>query len=328
MGEESQPMPEKPCIAFYWCASCGGCEEAVVDIAEKILEVADAVDIGFWPVALDFKKADVESVPDGYYAACFINGAVRTSEQEEMVRLLRRKSQLVFAFGACAHLGGVPGLANLVSGEEIIDYVYFRSPSTENQERTIPQAEWNEQGFSLELPRFFDRVNTLDQVIDVDYYIPGCAPPPDIVIQVFDALIGGSLPPKGTVLSPGKALCSTCHLNDTKPEKLAITELKRPHLTPIDPDKCFLIQGLICLGPATRAGCGERCIRAGMPCRGCFGPPDNVFDQGLSMLSALASILDYPPEDMAGLDKIVEKLHDQAGLFYRFSVPSSLFDKK
>ena len=49
-------MPDKPKIAFYWCASCGGCEEAVVDLAEGLLDVVAAADIVFWPVALDFKR--------------------------------------------------------------------------------------------------------------------------------------------------------------------------------------------------------------------------------------------------------------------------------
>jgi len=95
----------KPKVAFYWCASCGGCEEAVVDLNEDLLKVADAVEIVLWPVALDFKRKDVEALRDGEVAVSFINGAVRTEEQEEMVELLREKSDLVVAFGACAHLG-------------------------------------------------------------------------------------------------------------------------------------------------------------------------------------------------------------------------------
>ena len=79
---------EKPKIAFYWCASCGGCEEAVVDVAEQILDVVAGADIVFWPVALDFKRSDVEQMPDGSILATFLNGAIRTSEQEEMAGLL------------------------------------------------------------------------------------------------------------------------------------------------------------------------------------------------------------------------------------------------
>ena len=105
-------MPTKPKIGLYWCASCGGCEEAVVDLAEDILGVVEAVDIVLWPCAMDFKKSDVEAMPDKSIVATLLNGAIRTSEQEEMARLLRRKSQYLIAYGACAHLGGIPGLAN------------------------------------------------------------------------------------------------------------------------------------------------------------------------------------------------------------------------
>ena len=129
---------EKPKIAFYWCASCGGCEEAVVDLAEEILDVVAAVDIVFWPVALDFKRHDVEQMSDGSILATFLNGAVRTSEQEEMAELLRRKSKLLVAFGSCSHLGGIPGLANLFTRESILQAVYFDAPTTENPNGVMP----------------------------------------------------------------------------------------------------------------------------------------------------------------------------------------------
>ena len=122
-------MSDKPKVAFYWCASCGGCEEAVVDLAEKLLDVAAAVDIVFWPVAIDTKKSDVEAMDDGEILATFVNGAIRTTEQEEMVQLLRRKSQVLLAFGSCAHMGGIPGLANQWDRETILDLVYRKTPS-------------------------------------------------------------------------------------------------------------------------------------------------------------------------------------------------------
>ncbi len=73
---------DKPKVALYWCASCGGCEEAVVDLAEDLLKVVEAVDIVFWPVALDFKKSDVESLPDGDIAVSFINGGSASDNLE------------------------------------------------------------------------------------------------------------------------------------------------------------------------------------------------------------------------------------------------------
>jgi len=76
-------MSAKPKVAFYWCASCGGCEETVVDLNADVLKVVDAVDIVLWPVALDFKRKDIEAMADGEIAVSFINGAVRLSEQQE-----------------------------------------------------------------------------------------------------------------------------------------------------------------------------------------------------------------------------------------------------
>ena len=106
-------MSDKPKVAFYWCASCGGCEEAVVDLAEGILDVVGAIDIVMWPVAMDFKRKDIEAMADGSIVVTFLNGAIRTTEQEEMAHILRRKSKFMIAFGACAQLGGIPGLANM-----------------------------------------------------------------------------------------------------------------------------------------------------------------------------------------------------------------------
>lgn len=319
--------PEKPKVAFYWCASCGGCEEAVVDLAEDILKVTAAVDIVFWPVALDFKKKDVEAMEDGSIAVSFINGAVRLSEQEEMVKLLRKKSGLVVAFGSCSHLGGIPGLGNFWNKETIFDYAYHKSPSTDNPDGTVPlEKSTLEDGKELTLPRFYDTVYTLDQVIDVDYYLPGCAPPKDLIMNAVTAILEGKLPPKGTVLSPNKCLCEDCDRNDSKPEKLTIKEVKRPWEVEMDNEKCFLAQGIICMGPATRSGCGERCIHGNMPCRGCFGPTDQVSDQGAKFLAGFAALLDS--DDPEEIDKIVDTIDDPAGTFYRFSLPSSILRRK
>ncbi|MFP3975266.1 MAG: oxidoreductase [Dehalococcoidia bacterium] len=321
----------KPKVAFYWNASCGGCEETVVDLNEDILKVADAVDIVLWPVALDFKRKDVEALADGEIAVSFINGSIRLEEQEDMVKLLRQKSGLVVAFGACAHIGGIPGLGNFWNRETIFDRAYKEVPSVENPEGTLPQEKTTVDGCELTLPEFYDTVKTLDQTIDVDYYLPGCPPPPDLVMNAINAILQGDLPEKGSVLAPAKALCDTCPRRDSKPEKISISEVKRPWEIKMDPETCFLAQGVICLGPATRSGCGETCIRANMPCRGCFGPVDGVADQGARALSAIASILGLEGEENMpeqDVQKLVDQIVDPAGTFYRFGLPASLLRRK
>jgi len=321
----------KPKVAFYWNASCGGCEEAVVDLAEDILKVVDAVDIVFWPVALDFKKKDVEALKDKEIAVSFINGAIRTEEQEEMVKLLRQKSGLVVAFGSCAHIGGIPGLANFADRDEIFERAYKTTESTNNSEGIFPNVKTKVTEGELTLPLFFDTVKTLDQTVDVDYYVPGCAPPPDIIMDAVNAILGGSLPEKGSVLSPNKALCDECDRNESKPEKLEIAEFKRVHEIEIDPEKCFLAQGIICMGISTRSGCGQRCINVNMPCRGCFGPLDGIKDFGLRTMAGIASIFALENEEKLSeeeLEKLMDKLVDPAGLFYMYSLPSSILRRK
>ncbi|NWF76728.1 MAG: oxidoreductase [Nitrospirae bacterium] len=316
----------KPKVAFYWCASCGGCEEAVVDLAENILKVVEAVDIVLWPVAMDFKIKDIEVLKNGEIAVSFINGAIRTEEQEHVSKLLRKKSGLVIAFGSCAHIGGIPGLANFSNRSKIFDWVYKDAPSVKNPGFILPQEKIEVKEGDLNLPMFYDTVYTLDQVIDVDYYIPGCAPPPDIIMNAVEALLSGKLPQKGAVLAPDKALCDTCKRKATKPENPVIKEFKRVHEIMLDQNRCFLDQGVICLGPATRDGCGERCINANMPCRGCFGPTSRVLDQGAKILSAISSLLNVNEEDQ--IKMAIDSIADPAGIFYFYSLPASLLRRR
>ena len=319
-------MADKPKVAICWLGSCGGCDEAVVDINEAILDVAAAIDIILWPVALDYKYHHVEAMADGDIVLSIINGHVRNSEQEEVAKLLRKKSHLVLAFGACACFGGTPGMANLRTREDIFNWVYRESPTVVNPAGIYPQPKSQVNGRELTLPAIFDQVYALNQIIDVDYYLPGCPPPPDLIINAVNAVLEGKLPPRGTTLAPKKALCDTCPRNKTKPDKIAVTEFKRIHEVEADPNVCFLAQGIVCLGPAIRTGCGEACININIPCRGCFGPVDGVTDSGAKFLSSLASIIDAESEDE--IKKVVETIADPAGYAYRFSAPLSTLVKK
>jgi len=298
----------------------------VVDLAEDILKVVEAVDIALWPVALDFKLKDVQAWEPGEVTVAFINGAVRLSEQLEWVKLLREKCPVVIAFGSCAHLGGIPGLGNYVTREQILANKYHNSVTVDNPEGTLPQPEASQNGYDLELPAFFKDVKPLDAVIDVDYYLPGCPPPPDLIFQAVEAILKGELPPKGSVIAPEKSLCESCRLNETKPETLSIKEFKRVATSTPDPDECFLAQGYICMGPATRSGCGERCINGNMPCRGCFGPTPEAMDMGAKMLSTLGSLGEADTEEES--QALADSAADLVGTLYRFSLPVSLLQRR
>lgn len=316
----------KPKVGFYWCASCGGCEEAIVDLAEDLIGVTAAIEIVFWPCAMDFKRSDVERLADGEITATFLNGAIRSEEQEEMARLLRRKSQVLVAYGACAQLGGIPGLANQYSRETMMRFYFDDGPSTVNPEHVRPRAVSEVNGGELELPRLHQVVRALDQVVSVDYYLPGCPPTPKLTRQAIEALLAGNLPVRGTVLSPDTALCDECPRRDSKPTDVAFTEFRRPHLTRLDPDLCFLAQGVVCMGPATRAGCEAQCTCGNMPCSGCFGPTSRVRDQGAKILSSLAANVEA--KDVPGIDRALAGVPDPVGTLYRYGLARSLLRRR
>jgi F420-non-reducing hydrogenase small subunit len=313
-------------LAVYWAAACGGCCVSVLDVHEKLFDVIAAADLVFWPIALDIKYKDVEDMPDNYIDVTLFNGAVRNSENEHMARLLRRKSRILVAYGSCAHLGGIPGLANFSTKEEIFRRVYQETESTVNPDNIQPLAEYEVKEGILNLPVFYNDVRSLAQVVDVDYFLPGCPPQTERLIEVFVAIVSGAvLPPAGSVIGADtKTQCDECIRKKT--ENKRIKKFYRPWEIADDGISCFMEQGVLCMGPATRSGCGYRCIKGNAPCRGCYGPASGVTDPGAKMMSAIASIIDEKePEEIS---RVLEDVVDPAGLFYRFGLPTSLIRRK
>jgi len=324
-SDPSNPKP-KIKLAIYWGAACGGCCVSVLDTHEKLLDIVAAADLVFWPIALDFKYKDVEAMPDQSIDLTLFNGAIRNSENKHMAEVLRKKSKVLVAYGACAYMGGIPGLANFHSKEEIFKRVYEESESTLNPEKIRPVTETEVKEGKLEIPEFYNDVYTLNQVVDVDYFIPGCPPQSERLIEVFSAVVTGiGLPPKGSVVGAlEKTNCDECLRKKT--DNKVIKRFYRPWEIQDDKETCFLEQGIICMGPATRGGCGVRCVVGNSPCRGCYGPPPNSTDPGAKMMSAIGTMIDANcPEE---IDEIIETIVDPAGLFYRFSLPGSILGRK
>ena len=198
-------------LACYWACGCGGCDVSILDTDLKVLDLAAAADIVFWPIAVDFKEADVEALPDGSIDLCLFNGSIRNEENLSMALLLRKKSRVLVAFGTCAYVGGIHGLINTTTTARIMETVFSGVPSMDNPERSVPLLRTTLPEGSLSLPRLFDTVRSLDQVVEVDYYVPGCPPAASRVGEIIDVYLSGSMPPRGTVLGASmKALCDTC----------------------------------------------------------------------------------------------------------------------
>ena len=297
-------------IAMYWGAGCGGCDVSLLGIHEKLLDLLDDIEIVFWPCATDFKYEDLEKMPDRSIDIAFYNGAIRTEENEKMAKLLRKKSKILVAYGSCAIEGCVIGLANLYSREEIFNAVYLNNETTKNDEKLLPKAG------ELELPEFLPHLKTLSQVVKVDASIPGCPPMKPVLEEALDALLHGK-----TTFGKEVALCDECPRKDSKPEKIEIERFYRWHEKEDNGD-CFLAQGIICMGPATRAGCQGECIAANIPCTGCMGPTPKVRNQGAAMLSAIASLLGEIDEEKE--EEILDSIYDMIGTFYKYTTAKLL----
>lgn len=318
-------MSTKPKLAMYWAASCGGCEIAVLNIGEKILEVDANFEIAFWPVAIDVKYKDLEAMEDGSILVTLWNGSIRNNENEHMAHLLRRKSKFLVSFGSCAAEGCIPGLANLSPMRELFETAYH-TITTDNPQGIHPQPLTHVPEGDICIPVLNPVLKTLDQVVFVDYYIPGCPPESHQVISVIDLLIHSlngkaRLPHRGSVIGAGNStVCDEC---TRKRNVKMIKEFKRiQEIAPADPELCLLEQGLPCNGPATRSGCNARCPQVGAQCIGCYGPAEGVIDYGARLITAFASIIDATkPEE---IERILDGIPDPAGQVYRFNLAGSL----
>jgi F420-non-reducing hydrogenase small subunit len=316
----------KPKLAFYWGAACGGCEEAFIDIGESLLDVVDKIDLVFWPVAMDIKEADIDDIDR--INITFISGAIRNSDQEHVIKKLRAKSDLMIAFGTCACFGGMAGgLGNLLSKEDMLNRAFIEIPTVYNPDNILPCEKTKVGNDELQLPELFSTAHSLQQIVDVDFFIPGCSVPKDLVLYAVEHLLSGELPSKGSYLIPfHQNLCEPCERKDTLPAagELKVIVAKRPHEIIIDPKICFLAQGLICMGISTNAGCGwestGRCIRVNVPCRGCFGPTAENPDQGMATLISLSNMMD--PNNIEQSEKFVDSIVDPEGTMYRYCLIS------
>lgn len=236
-----------------WLCDCGGCHVALVDLHEKILKVLESVEILKCPVLMDEKNYPEADIG-------ILTGSIRTEHDRHAALAMRKKCRTIIAFGTCAVYGGLHGAGLAHTREEIMDHVYRRSPTTRTD--FLP----NNSVSGLE-----KMVTPIDEVIDVDLYLPGCPPHPHFIFAGLSALIEQRTPKAGK-----ESVCAGCRRTMARTEVAAIREITDG--VP-DNDTCFLSQGYICQGSVTLDRCLAPCPNHGIPCSGCAGPTMQVLTE-------------------------------------------------
>ncbi|WP_028583860.1 NADH-quinone oxidoreductase subunit B family protein [Desulfogranum mediterraneum] len=321
-------MAAKVKTAFLLAGGCAGCEMSVVDLSEVLVDVLESIEIVFWaPTVADVKYCDLEEMEDNSIDVAFVDGMIRNTENEHTVKVLRAKSKVLVAFGACATLGGIGALGDLHTKEELFKQAYQDSFSTDNPDGVMPSPEYLLDGkYELTIPALLDNCATVDQIVDVEYYVGGCPPHPKFVGQILTSLLAGELPPPGSWITSGKAVCDSCSRNPVRngQERLPVGEIKRTIDGTPDPDTCLLQQGYMCFGPVTQGDCEGSCLNVNMPCRGCGGPLPGIKDFGARCVSTIASSM----ADDAAVDQFIDKYNDMAKMFYRYAHTAGSLNRK
>ena len=275
-------------VAEEWLNSCSGCEVSILNIGDALLDLLTEIELVHIPVLMDHKyygqtgEREQLEIPEAEVG--IVSGGVRNEEHLEVAEEMRRKCRVLIALGTCATHGGIPALINLFNNEDLCNRVY-RTTETTDPADTPHEV----------VPPLLDRVYALDEKVQVDIYLPGCPPHPDTIAGAVLALLKGEPP-----ALPGKSVCDTC---PTIREGKGVVKQVRRYIQnalydagrPLSEMRCLLEQGLLCMGPVTRAGCAgahgdaPRCISARVPCRGCFGPGRENGNQLLDMMNALVS---------------------------------------
>ncbi|MFW5739384.1 MAG: methyl viologen-reducing hydrogenase [Myxococcota bacterium] len=289
-------------VSFEWLSGCSGCELSIVDMHEKLLRVLELIEIVRLPILVDTKDYPKAQVG-------IITGALRTEHDVECAHKMRESCDAILAFGTCAVYGGPQGSGYAHTLRELEDSSFRRNPTTTTD--FVPDKG---------VPRMLEEgVRPLDSEINVDLYLPGCAPHPYFVFESLTAVIEGRAPEFGPE--------NVCYRCTRKMGKSDASCVRRIHDGSIDPETCFLSQGILCMGSVSLDRCLAPCPDRGLPCSGCAGPSEHL------ILEPYRDIRTEIAERMSRMTKIpyddvVREIEQQSKTFYAYAMASPVFRQK
>jgi len=170
-------MP-KPKISSDWLAGCAGCHMSLLDIDERILQVIELADLRSTPIT-DLKQPDATGVDVG-----ILEGGINNTTNEEVAHTMRKRCKVLVALGDCAVFGGVPAMRNFCGIENALRRAYVETESTDSEGKIPDDPE-------LAVPT---TVRSVNEVVPVDVFVPGCPPSADVIFYVLSELAQGRKP--------------------------------------------------------------------------------------------------------------------------------------
>ena len=159
-------------LATVWLDGCSGCHMSFLDMDERLLELAEYVDVVYSPIV------DTKEFPDQVDIA-LVEGAVASVDDEKKIRKTRAHSRMLVAMGDCAVAGNVPSMRNPIGPQAILDRAYIENVSAQPQ---IP---------CVVVPKLLNVVRPIHEFVKVDMFLPGCPPSADTFHSALMALVTG-----------------------------------------------------------------------------------------------------------------------------------------
>lgn len=165
----------KVSVATVWLDGCSGCHMSFLDIDERIIALAEKIDLVYSPLV------DTKDFPD-HVDVTIVEGAVSNLDDFNKVRKIRQHTGVLIALGDCAVTGNVPSIRNFFTVEELNQRAYHENATVQQQTPTEV------------IPPLLDQVRPVHEVVKVDLHIPGCPPSADTIYYALTELLSGNIP--------------------------------------------------------------------------------------------------------------------------------------
>jgi F420-non-reducing hydrogenase small subunit len=293
-------MSTKPKLAVEWLSGCSGCEFGIVDLHEKFFSLLEQVDLVRMPFLMDVKQYPEADIG-------LVTGSVRTDHDVHAARKMREACKSIIAFGTCAVYGGPQGAAYAHTNEELIEGAYNKNPTTTSD--FLPEN----------VPHLLPQTSPLDSEVPVDLYMPGCPPHAAFIFDGLSSLLK-SEPTRITRHS----VCYRCRrfMKKTDADRIC-----RTTEGPLDPELCFLSQGVLCFGSVTLDRCLAPCPANGVPCFSCGGPTDTIILEPQKDVRSEVALRMSHLTNIA-YETIVKEIEMQAKTHFAYAMASPVFRQK